>query len=50
MKAPLLPPSLWQKLLEFLVKGRHGRIELDVADGQIVNIRFLESCRVKDFI
>lgn len=48
MKSLPLPPSLWERLIAFLVKGRHGRVELDVADGNIVNVRFIETVRVKD--
>lgn len=43
-----IPRAVLEKIAAWLVKGRYGKIELDVADGQIVNIRFTESVRVRD--
>lgn len=38
-----IPPSLWDRILAFLVPGRYGRIELDVVNGKVVSWRFVES-------
>lgn len=45
MKELPIPPSLWKKLCEFAVPGRHGRIELDVRDGRVVGMRLIESVK-----
>ncbi len=45
-----LPPRLWQKFLQFLTKGRYGKIEFDVADGQVINVRWIEQDRVRDWV
>ena len=43
-----IPPHIWSRLVQFLAPGHHGRIEIDVVDGRIVNVRIIESIRVSE--
>lgn len=38
-----LPQSVEKRIAEFLEQGRYGRIEIDVADGNVVVMRIVES-------
>jgi hypothetical protein len=40
-----IPPSYWERLTEFLVTGRYGRVEFDVIDGKVVHMRLVESVK-----
>lgn len=40
-----IPQSIWQRILDFLLAGKSGRIELDVKDGHVQRITIAESWR-----
>ncbi len=43
-----IPRSIYLRIVAFLVRGRFGRIELDVVDGRIVQMRVVEMFRPTD--
>lgn len=40
-----IPPSLWQRILDFMLAGRTGRIEIDVKEGRVQRVTIAESWR-----
>lgn len=42
----VLPQIVWERLVAFIVPGRYGRVEVDVVDGRVVAVRFVESIKV----
>lgn len=43
-----IPESFWQQILDFLLAGKSGRIELDVKDGKVQRLTIAESWRHKE--
>lgn len=50
--APPIPPEFWERICRFLAADarRYGRIELDVADGRVVALRFTETVKLSQAI
>lgn len=40
-----IPASFWERLLRFIQPGTFGRIEMDVVDGKIVQLRLVETVK-----
>lgn len=45
MKQLPIPPNIWDRIAAFLVPGKHGRVEIDVIDGKVVQLRLIESVK-----
>lgn len=43
-----IPDNVYRKMLGFLLARHHGRIELDIRDGKIIQCRILETIRPDD--
>lgn len=43
--ARIIPASLWLRIVAFVTPGTYGRIELDVIDGKIVQLRLVETVK-----
>lgn len=43
-----IPPQVWERIRQFISAGRYGRVELDIIDGRVVNVRFVETIKVRD--
>lgn len=43
-----IPPHVWERIRQFISAGRYGRVELDITDGRVTNVRFVETIRVRD--
>jgi hypothetical protein len=41
----VIPASLWLRIVAFVTPGTFGRIELDVVDGRIVQLRLVETVK-----
>ena len=48
MKELPIPQDLWQLILNFLLSGKTGRIEIDVKDGRCQRVTIAESWRHKE--
>jgi len=47
MSEQLIPPEVWQRIVEFLRAGRTGSIVLDVHEGRVQAWKLTEAGRVK---
>lgn len=45
MKQLPIPASFWERLLRFIQPGTYGRIEMDVVDGRVVQLRLVETVK-----